>query len=133
MYLKTNTKISADELFNASSYKQIASTRDIIQAQKIVIEDEKSKSFISIFEIEKKGINVEKLITFSLYDINEENNRDKIRKSLLIEYLEKYANKEDTCISMNNTDADDFMVNLLNEIGYKQLYCKNPKINLFKK
>lgn len=133
MYLKSNTKISADELFNASSYKEIAPIRDIIQAQQIVIEDEESKIFILIFEIEKKGTNVEKLITFSPYIPNKEKDIDFIRKSLLIEYLEKYANKEKACISMNDTDADIFMINTLEELGYKQIYCSNPKMNLFKK
>lgn len=133
IYLKCNTKISADELFNVNSYKEIAPIRDIVQAQQIIIEDENSGIFILIFEIEENGKNVEKLITFSPCGIYEEKNRDFIRKSLLIEYINKYSNKENTCISMNNTDADIFMINTLNELGYKQIYCDNFKMNLFKK
>lgn len=130
MNLIHNIKISADELYRWNSYKEIAPLRGIIQAQKILIEE--NDFSILVFEIEHLDKNIVKVVLFP-HENRNNNNYNNIKKELFIYYMNNYANKEECCIALNNYDLNDEITDVLKNLGYNKGYSSNFNMNYFEK
>ena len=116
MFIKTSQELDAFKLFSRMSYDEIEPYKDIFSAKEIIIKNENSEDFIRVLEIKEKGINVEKIIDYSL-SINKQRNKDNLKKELLEEYLTKYSDRTKCCVSVDICDYDDILVSTLNKWG----------------
>lgn len=127
-----NKKIDAYELFNNSSYEDVAKIKDFIEAQNIVLKDDESDIFLCIYEIYYEKEPIEKLLMFSPCIINEKEIKSEIKNKLLIEYIEKYSHKDNSCITINESDMQDSFYNILNFYNYKfNEFILENKNNIF--